>query len=179
MFYADISALEKTPARLKILREIEESPQGTFARWRRIPRSRARRTEQQYRYTRNGHDISDHALTRMRELDSYGLLLASKPAAPTRYRDAELSLSGLGRRTLAHWEGVTDLPYTLTVDGAEVAFTIDMTGRVRAPGLTPFDVQSPDEARNVIEHALAQAHVQDDVYDDHSGTSTRTEQGVW
>lgn len=178
MFYPDISALEKTAARLKILREIEDSPEGTFARWRRIPRSRSR-TTQQYRYTRNGHDIADHALTRMRELDSYGLFLASKPATPTRYRDAELSLSGIGRRTLAHWEGVTDLPYTITVDGAEVAFTIDLTGRVRAPGIAPFDVRSPDEARNVIEHVLAQAHVQDDVYNDHSGTPTRTDQGGW
>lgn len=178
MFYADISALEKTAARLKILREIENSPQGTFARWRRIPRSRAR-TAQQYRYTRNGHDIADHALTRMRELDSYGLFLATKPDAPTRYRDVELSLSGLGRRTLAHWEGVTDLPYTITVDGAEVAFTIDMTGRVRAPGIAPFDVQSPDEARNAIEHALAREHVQDDVYADHSTVPTRAELGEY
>ena len=159
MFYAEISTLPKTAQRLRILKEIGTSPEGTFTRNRRFTSRRQRTTE--YRYSRHGHDITAHALVGIRELDEYQLLHVQNPANPSMYAQWDLILSPLGRRTLLHWEGVTDLPYSITVDGVLVDFTIDLTGRVRAPDIEPFDVHSSAQARDIIRSRLSAGQLHD------------------
>lgn len=153
MFYAEISTLEKTTARHRIIREIEDSPPGTFTRRRRITSARLRL--HQFVYARNGVDIAGATLAKMRELDGYGLFHFTRAAPPNQRTEANLSLSGIGRRTLAHWDGVVDLPYSAIVNGKKIEFTIDLTGRVRAPEMEPFDVESPEQARRAITDAFA------------------------
>lgn len=169
MFYADISPLNKAAARHMLLREIEDSPEGRFTRRRSQFGSR-------YLYDRDGIDFKGRALTSMRELDAYGLFHLTRLDGPNPRAEANVSLSGVGRRTLAHWDGVVDLPYSITVNGQRIDFTIDLTGRVRAPGLAPFDVRSPAEARDTIRAAFDKAHRQDDEYDDRSARPLRSEE---